>query len=49
MEARKGKTLEGLEYSYYHCSKCKEEILTMKQLEELAKKYTAKFGKKDFE
>lgn len=39
MEDKKGKTPEGLIYSYYKCRKCGEEIVDMKQLHQIAKKY----------
>ena len=34
-----GRSLEGVEYKYYKCTKCKREILDMKQLEDFAQKY----------
>lgn len=51
MQALKAKTPEGIEYSYYMCNKCGEEIVDMKQLHEVAeqyrmlKKYHAKLSK----
>jgi len=32
---------DGITYNYFHCTNCGEEILTMKQLHESAKKYRA--------
>lgn len=32
---------DGVEYDYYKCPKCKEEILDMGQLHDAAEKYTA--------
>lgn len=40
MVEKKSSTPEGIEYSYFECEKCGEEILNMKQLEKVAKKYT---------
>ncbi len=40
MVEKRGKTLESVDYSYFSCTRCGEEILTMDQLEEVAKKYT---------
>ena len=39
MHDLKTKTPEGIEYSYYKCEKCGEEIVDMKQLHEVAEKY----------
>ncbi len=39
MEEKTGKTPEGVEYKYYKCKKCGEEIVDMKQLHEVAEKY----------
>jgi len=39
MEIMKGKTDEGVSYSYYKCNKCGEEILDMSQLHNVAEKY----------
>ncbi len=39
MIEKKDKTPEGVEYKFYKCSKCGEEILDMKQLHNVAKKY----------
>src|SRR3989338_8888919 len=45
------KTPEGIEYSYYRCKKCGEELVDMKQLHEVAdryrilKKYNVKLSK----
>lgn len=33
------KTPEGIEYTYFKCSKCGEEILDMKQLHNVSQKY----------
>ena len=33
------KTLEGVAYSYFKCQKCGEEIVYLKQLHDVAKKY----------
>jgi len=33
------KTPEGVEYTYFKCQKCGEEILNMEQLHEVAEKY----------
>ena len=33
------KTLEDVEYKYYHCSRCGEETIDMNQLHAVAKKY----------
>lgn len=32
-------TLEGVEYKYYHCSRCGEEIMDNSQLHVVAEKY----------
>ena len=34
-----GKTPEGVEYNYFKCNKCGEEILNMNQLHKVAEKY----------
>lgn len=34
-----GKTPEGINYHYFKCNKCGEEILDMKQLHNVAEKY----------
>jgi len=34
-----GKTPEGVEYKYFKCNKCGEEILNMNQLHKVAEKY----------
>lgn len=39
MKEFKDKTLEGVEYHYFKCIKCGEEILNMKQLHAVAQKY----------
>lgn len=39
MKQLKGKTPEGVAYSYFQCPNCKKEILDMKQLHEVAQKY----------
>lgn len=39
MIEKKGKTPEGVTYSYYRCEKCGEEIVDMKQLHKVAQKY----------
>ncbi len=39
MKEAKGNTPEGVEYSYYKCEKCGEEILDMKQLHNVANTY----------
>ncbi|MFH1636944.1 MAG: hypothetical protein ABIB71_00800 [Candidatus Woesearchaeota archaeon] len=39
MAEKKAKTPEGIEYKYYECKKCGEEILDMKQLHKVAEKY----------
>ena len=41
MQEMKAKTPEGIEYNYYKCLKCGEEIVDMKQLHEVADKYRA--------
>ncbi len=33
------KTPEGIEYNYFKCEKCGEEIVDMKQLHDVAQKY----------
>lgn len=51
MAEKKDKTPEGVEYKYFECNKCGEEIVDIKQLHEVAqtyremKKYTAKISK----
>ena len=39
MKALKNKTPEGVEYNYFKCTKCGEEILNMNQLHNVAEKY----------
>lgn len=39
MKELKAKTLDGVEYSYFKCSKCGKEILDIKQLHNVAQKY----------
>lgn len=39
MEELKAKTPEGVEYCYFKCGKCGEEIVDMKQLHNVAQKY----------
>ncbi|MBU1199554.1 MAG: AbrB/MazE/SpoVT family DNA-binding domain-containing protein [Nanoarchaeota archaeon] len=39
MKEMKGKTPEGVGYTYYKCAKCGEEIVEMKQLHAVADKY----------
>ena len=39
MAKKRGETPEGVEYSYFSCEKCGEEVLNLEQLEEVAKKY----------
>jgi hypothetical protein len=39
MKEMSAKTPEGFEYAYFKCPKCKEEILDMSQLHEVAEKY----------
>jgi hypothetical protein len=39
MKELKAKTPEGVEYHYFKCSKCGEEIVDMKQLHNVAQKY----------
>ena len=39
MEEFKAKTPENIEYSYYKCRKCGEEIVDMKQLHQVAENY----------
>jgi len=39
MKEYKAKTPEGITYKYYKCSKCREEIVDMKQLHAVANKY----------
>jgi hypothetical protein len=39
MKEMKSKTPEGVQYSYYRCSKCGYEIVDMQQLHHVAEKY----------
>lgn len=39
MKEEKAMTLEGIEYSYYKCAECGEEILNMQQLHQVADQY----------
>ena len=39
MSDKTGKTEDGIRYGYFHCSKCGEEILDLKQLHSVAEKY----------
>lgn len=39
MKELQAKTLENIEYNYYRCEKCGEEILDMKQFHSVAEKY----------
>ena len=39
MKELKANTPEGVEYSYFRCEKCGEEIVDMKQLHNVAQKY----------
>jgi|TARA_B100002003_G_C14046833_1_gene504218 DNA-directed RNA polymerase subunit M/transcription elongation factor TFIIS len=39
MKELKAKTPEGVDYRYFKCSKCGEEILNMSQLHDVAEKY----------
>ena len=39
MEKLRGKTAEDIEYHYYKCKQCGEEIVDMKQLHNVAEKY----------
>jgi DNA-directed RNA polymerase subunit RPC12/RpoP len=39
MNELKAKTPEGIEYKYFKCSKCGEEIVNMNQLHDVAQKY----------
>lgn len=39
MKELSAKTPEGVEYKYFKCSKCGEEILNMSQLHNVAEKY----------
>lgn len=41
MKELKDKTPEGVEYIYFKCEKCGEEILNMDQLHNVAEKYRA--------
>ena len=38
MIEKSAKTPEGIEYNYYKCEKCGEEIVDMKQLHKVAEK-----------
>ena len=39
MKESKAKTPDGVEYNYFRCQKCGEEIVDMKQLHAVADKY----------
>lgn len=39
MKELKDKTPEGVEYTYFKCTKCGEEIVNMEQLHNVAQKY----------
>lgn len=39
MQEFKAKTPENIEYNYYKCKKCGEEIVDMKQLHDVAEQY----------
>ncbi len=39
MKELKAETPEGIAYNYFKCEKCREEILSMSQLGEVAEKY----------
>ena len=39
MKELKAETPEGVDYNYYKCEKCGEEIVDMKQLHKVAEKY----------
>src|SRR3989344_5213982 len=39
MKERMDKTPEGIEYKYFKCTKCGEEVLNMEQLHNVANKY----------
>lgn len=39
MQELKSRTLEDVEYSYYRCEKCNEEIVDMQQLHNVAEQY----------
>lgn len=39
MKEFKARTPEGVEYSYFRCESCGEEIVDMKQLHDVAQKY----------
>lgn len=41
MDEKIGFTPEGINYKYFKCSKCGDEILDMKQLHEVAEQYRA--------
>ena len=51
MAEKKDITNDGVEYTYFECKNCGEQIVNMKQLQEMAarygemKKYTAKLSK----
>ncbi len=42
MEELTAKTPEGISYTYYKCKKCGDEIVDMKQLHNVAEKYSSK-------
>ena len=39
MREKKGEYDEGVSYSYWHCPKCGEELIDMRQLHDVAEKY----------
>ncbi len=39
MHEKEGEYDEGVSYSYWHCSKCREELIDMRQLHDVAEKY----------
>ena len=39
MQQLKAKTHNGVSYNYYKCKNCGEEIVDMKQMHEVAKRY----------
>jgi len=39
MKEMKASTPDNISYRYYQCEKCKEEIVDMKQLEDVAREY----------
>ena len=41
------KTPEGIEYTYFKCQKCGEEILNMNQLHNVAEKYRGPMWKRN--